>query len=143
MMRNPICLICLVLLGVVSVSAHAAEAEAGRAAACEVLANASRHRCLERQLALSENALTAAAAAVRKMMAQWEPGPHRRAARANFEKSARAFERYRRAECEYFASLRYGVADRDEIAIARLECALRLNAERTRIFTDLARTVVM
>lgn len=140
MMRN---LMCLVLLGVVSVSAHAAAEDAGRVAACEMLANASRHRCLDRQFALSENALTSAAAAVRKMMAQWEPGPKRSAARANFEKSARAFEPYRRAECEYFASMRYGVADRDEIAIARLECALRLNAERTRIFTELARTVVM
>jgi hypothetical protein len=110
---------------------------------CDRYANKSRHACLEKQLAVSTAELEAATSAVRKMMAQWEHGRTRQVAEANFEATVGAFERYRRTQCEYFASMRYGLGDEDEIGIARLECMLHMNAQRTALFTDLTKTIVM
>lgn len=110
---------------------------------CAGYANRNRHRCLTKQLAASTAELGAATSAVRKMMAQWDDTPQRKLAQANFEKTVVDFARYKRTQCEYFASMRHGVADKDEIEIARLECMLRLNAQRTRTFTELTATIIM
>jgi hypothetical protein len=87
--------------------------------------------------------LEASMFAVRKMMAQWEDSHHRKVAEENFEKTIVEFERYKHAQCEYFASMRYGLGDKDEVGIVRLECMLNLNAQRTKVFTDLTATIVM
>jgi hypothetical protein len=110
---------------------------------CGGYANASRHQCLEKQLAISTAELDASVFAVKKMMAQWGDAPNRRLAEANFEATIGEFERYKRLQCEYFASMRYGLGDKDEIEIQRLECELHMNAQRTRLFEDLTRTTVM
>jgi hypothetical protein len=110
---------------------------------CDRYANKSRRACLEKQLALSMAELEASMSAVRKMMAQWENARTRQTAEANFAATVGEFERYRRAQCEYFASMRYGLGDEDEIEIARLECMLHMNAQRAALFTDLTKTIVM
>lgn len=103
----------------------------------------SQYQCLGEQLAISVAELEASVSAVRKMMALWEEGPTRKVAEENFEKTVAEFERYRKAQCEYFASMRYGLGDQDEVEIVRLKCMLKLNAERTKVFTDLTATIIM
>jgi CRISPR/Cas system Type II protein with McrA/HNH and RuvC-like nuclease domain len=110
---------------------------------CSAYANETRHQCLQKQLAISEAELEAAAFAVRKMMAQWDDGSNRKHAKINFEATIAEFQRYKRAQCEFFASMRYGVGDKDEIEIIRLECVLHMNSQRTELFDDLTKTIVM
>jgi hypothetical protein len=112
-------------------------------AKCAGYANESRHHCLEKQLAISVAELDAAVFAVRKMMAQWGDAPGRKLAEANFEATIGEFERYKRVQCEYFASMRYGLGDKDEIEIHRLECVLHMNTQRTGLFEDLTKTIVI
>lgn len=142
-MRSHTLPLLLLALFAASVCAEKPRPEAGFAARCETYANPNRHGCLKKQLALSSAALAASMSAVRRMMAQWDDTPQRKRAQANFEQTAVDFERYKRTQCEYAASMRYGVADDDEIGIARLECMLRLNGQRTRMLTDLTATVVI
>ena len=120
-----------------------AHRESGLADPCYSYANESKHQCLKKQVAISVAELEASMLKVRKMMAQWDKGPHRKLAEVNFEKTGREFERYKRTQCEYFASMRYGLGDQDEVGIARLECVLHLNAQRTRDFTALTATIIM
>jgi hypothetical protein len=94
-------------------------------------------------LAISETELKAAMFAVRKMMAQWNDDANRKLAEINFEATIEEFERYKRSQCEYFASMRYGLGDKDEIEISRLECVLHMNSQRTELFNDLTKTIVM
>lgn len=81
--------------------------------------------------------------AVRKMMALWGDSHNRKVAEENFEKTIGEFQRYRNAQCEYFASIRYGLGDKDEVGIVRLECMLDLNAQRTKVFSELTTTTIM
>jgi len=112
-------------------------------AKCAAYADENRRRCLQRQLMVSVAALDASVLAVRKALARWDDSAHRNLVEASFDKTIAEFARYRRVQCEFDASLRYGLAGKDEIEIARLECMLQLNADRTRLFSDFTRSIVM
>jgi uncharacterized protein YecT (DUF1311 family) len=91
---------------------------------------ADMHDCLVRKAAQSTAELGKAEKALRQALAKWdEDPPYVSEATAKLDAATKEFERYRKAQCDFSASLAGGGAgnSRDN---ARLACVVELNLRR-------------
>lgn len=97
---------------------------------CSEFSQAGMHDCLAKKVAASELALKKAETKVYNGFTAWgEDAKYITIAKSKFETSKKAFVRYRKAHCEFNASLGGGAIG-SALALRRLACLFELNLRR-------------